>query len=55
MVTKGAFDELPQRVQLIDGEILAMNPASPRHDHTIEFLNHWSIRNTDFNQLRVRA
>ena len=31
-----------------------MNPAGPRHDHIIEFLNHWSVSNTDFNLVRVR-
>lgn len=30
MVAKGAFDGLSQKVQLIEGEILAMNPAGPR-------------------------
>lgn len=54
MVAKGAFDGLSQRVQLIEGEIVAMNPAGPRHDHVIEFLTHWSINNTDFNRIRVR-
>ena len=55
MVAKGAFDGLSQKVQLIEGEILAMNPAGPRHDNVIELLNHWSVRNTDFNKIRVRV
>ncbi|TWT92739.1 Uma2 family endonuclease [Stieleria varia] len=55
MVAKGAFDGLSQKIELIEGEIQAMNPAGPRHDHVIEFLNHWSVNNTDFNQIRVRV
>ncbi len=54
MVAKGAFDGLSQKIELIEGEIHAMNPAGPRHDHIIEFLNHWSVNNTDFNLIRVR-
>lgn len=54
MVAKGAFDGLSQKIELIEGEIHAMNPAGPRHDHIIEFLTHWSVSNTDFNLIRVR-
>jgi Uma2 family endonuclease len=54
MVAKGAFDELPQKIELVYGEIHAMNPAGPVHDALIEYLNHWSIRNTDDRQIRVR-
>ena len=54
MVAKGAFDGLSQKIELIHGEIQAMNPAGPIHDHVIEFLNHWSVQNTDFNKVRVR-
>ena len=55
MVAKGAFDELDQKIELIEGEIHAMNPAGPRHDHVIEYLNHWSVRNTDYDRVRVRV
>ena len=55
MVAKGAFDGLSQKIELIEGEIHAMNPAGPRHDHIIEFLTHWSVSNTDFNVVRVRV
>lgn len=54
MVNKGAFDELTQKIELINGEIHAMNPAGPVHDHIIEYLNHWSVQNTDFSRIRVR-
>ena len=54
MVSKGAFDELPQRIELIEGEIQAMNPAGPIHDDLVEYLTHWSLRNTDDSRIRVR-
>jgi Uma2 family endonuclease len=55
MVAKGAFQELPQKIELIQGEILGMNPAGPLHDALIEFLTHWSIRNIDERRIRVRV
>jgi len=55
MVAKGAFDELAQKIELVFGEIRAMNPAGPVHDALIEYLTHWSIRNTDDRQVRVRV
>ncbi len=54
MVAKGAFDEIMKKIELIYGEIQAMNPAGPVHDHIIEYLNHWSVQNTDFERVRVR-
>lgn len=54
MVSKGAFDELTQKVELINGEIQAMNPAGPVHDDYIQFLTNWSVRNTDSEQIRIR-
>lgn len=55
MVAKGAFDSLNRKIELIDGEIVAMNPAGPKHDYVIEFLTHWSVNSTDFSQIRVRV
>ena len=55
MVAKGAFDGLGQKIELIEGEIHAMSPAGPRHDYIIEYLTHWSVRNTDFDRIRVRV
>ena len=55
MVAIGAFDELAQKIELVFGEIWAMNPAGPVHDALIEYLTHWSIRNTDDRQIRVRV
>lgn len=55
MVAKGAFDDLSQKIELIYGEIQAMNPAGPVHDYYIELLNEWSIRNADSQQTSVRV
>lgn len=55
MVEKGAFDELSQKVELIYGEIQAMNPADPVHDDYIQYLNEWSIRNTLDAEISVRV
>ena len=54
MVAKGAFDGLAKKIELINGEIQAMNPAGPVHDDLIEYLNQWSVRNTDSQEVRVR-
>ncbi|MDA1049408.1 MAG: Uma2 family endonuclease [Planctomycetota bacterium] len=54
MVAKGAFDGLQKRIELINGVIVEMNPAGPVHDDLIEFLNQWSVRNTDPEEVRVR-
>jgi len=54
MVNKGAFDDLNRKIELIDGEIIAMNPAGPVHDYLIEYLTHWSVLNTKLDQVRVR-
>lgn len=55
MVAKGAFDDLNQKIELVYGEIQAMNPAGPAHDHCIEFLNQWSVRNADPEHSSVRV
>jgi Uma2 family endonuclease len=47
MVEKGAFEELTQKIELINGEIQAMNPAGPMHDDYIRFLTRWSVLATD--------
>lgn len=54
MVAKGAFDGLAKKIELINGVIVEMNPACPVHDDLIEFLNQWSVRNTDPKDIRVR-
>ena len=54
MVESGAFDQLGRRIELIYGELRAMNPAGPIHDDFIGFLNHWSIENTSRNDVLVR-
>lgn len=55
MVAKGAFDDLAQKIELIYGEIQAMNPAGPVHDYYIELLNEWSVRNADQSKTSVRV
>lgn len=55
MVGLGAFDHLAQKVELIRGEICAMNPAGPVHDDLIAFLIDWSIRSTDSRAIRVTS
>lgn len=55
MVDKGAFDDLTQKVELINGEINAMNPAGPVHDDYIQFLCEWSMRNTEGQRVKVRV
>lgn len=55
MVERGAFDDLAQKIELINGEIQAMNPAGPIHDDYISFLLNWSIRNTDIDDVHVRV
>lgn len=55
MVAKGAFDELTQRVELIGGAIISMNPAGPVHDDIIEYLTRWSIKSTDEDLFGVRV
>ena len=55
MVAKGAFDELTQRIELINSVIVSMNPDGPIHDDFIKFLNRWSTRNTDENSVAVRV
>ncbi len=39
MVERGAFESLrPMKIELINGELRFMNPASPIHEAEIEFL-----------------
>ncbi len=47
MVMLGAFDHLNRRIELYRGEIREMNPAGPRHNDLIMYLNSWSVRSTD--------
>jgi Uma2 family endonuclease len=54
MVEKGAFDELAQKIELINGEIQAMNPAGPAHDDFIQYLAEWSFRNSASAEVGVR-
>jgi len=55
MVAKGAFDDLSQKIELIYGEIQAMNPAGPVHDYYIELITDWSVRSSDSERTSVRV
>ena len=44
MVACGAFDHLDRKIELIGGELHAMNPAGPLHDDLIQYLVNWSGR-----------
>ncbi len=39
MVAKGAFNELPQKIELINSFIVSMNPAGPIHDDLIRAIH----------------
>lgn len=54
MVAKGAFDDLAQKIELINGEISAMNPAVPLHDDYIQFLTTWTSRHADPQSIQCR-
>jgi Uma2 family endonuclease len=56
MVERGAFDNLrPLKIELIYGELRFMNPAGPIHEGEIEYLNRWSVTNTDSKTISVRV
>jgi Uma2 family endonuclease len=47
MVHAGAFDRMERKVELIRGELHAMNPAGPVHDDLITYLTDWSADHRD--------
>lgn len=55
MVARGAFDHLHRKIELIRGQICAMNPAGPLHDDLIQYLIAWSSCTIDRNKIRVRS
>lgn len=55
MVARGAFEGLNKRIELIYGEIQAMNPAGPIHDDYIEYLTRWSYQNANTDEVRIRV
>ena len=55
MVAKRAFDELTQKIELINGRIVSMNPAEPIHDDFIGCLNQWSVLSTAKEEILVRV
>lgn len=55
MVEQGAFDDLQQKIELIRGEMQAMNPSGPRHDGVIERLTDWSTASVNRKKTSVRV
>jgi Uma2 family endonuclease len=56
MVLRGAFDCIgPKKVELIDGELVFMNPAGPLHDDLIDYLTRWSVNATSDGSANVRV
>jgi len=55
MVSVGAFDRFPRKVELIRGELIQMNPAGPLHDHLITYLTNWSVRNSNPKQTQITS
>ncbi len=55
MVERGAFDDLGRKVELIRGELKQMNPAGPLHDGLIIYLNSWSGRVINHDDLLVTS
>ena len=43
MVTRGAFDHLNRKIELIRGEIREINPAGPMHNDFIAFFPRLSL------------
>jgi Uma2 family endonuclease len=55
MVRVGAFDHLQRKVELIHGEIVAMNPAGPLHDYLVTCLITWSMQHLDPSIMMVSS
>jgi Uma2 family endonuclease len=56
MVQSGAFaGPHRQRVELIHGEIVQMNPIGSRHANTVDWLNEWSVKSAPLDRVRVRV
>ena len=47
LVRSGAFDNNPNKVELLRGEIVEMNPAGPIHYDYVLYLNNWSTDSRD--------
>jgi Uma2 family endonuclease len=53
MVEIGAFQHLNRKVELIRGEIRAMNPAGPIQNDLLAYLTEWSSQVTNRQKVRV--
>ena len=53
MITAGIFDDRSGHIELIEGELLQMSPASERHDILIRRLNTWSGQQQTENQFEI--
>ena len=55
MVADGAFEALrDRRIELIHGELRAMNPPGPSHSGTVSRLIHWSIEPLVKKRIEIR-
>jgi Uma2 family endonuclease len=55
MVRDGVFENHVGKIELLRGEILEVNPASPVHDDYVTYLNNWSASNCDPSKTLVTS
>jgi Uma2 family endonuclease len=54
MIEEGIFDDRPERLELIHGEVREMPVPDPDHEDSVDLLNDWSMERTRRDQVRVR-
>lgn len=55
LIHEGFFDQRSGQIELIEGELIEMSPASAEHDDLIEWLHHWSMTCTARDSFRIRV
>ena len=55
MIDAGIFVGRTGQIELIEGELIAMTPASAEHSDVIAWLTRWSAQNTDPAEFDVRV
>ena len=55
MASRGAFADIPGKIELIDGEIRIMCPLGPVHCDYTDYLNQWSQKSCIDNSFRIRC